>query len=92
MNTMAFQITSLTIVYPTVYSGADERKYQSSASMAFVCVFGGGHRWLAKSPHKDKGPLTRNMLQFDDVTEATPLFTKRTWVLVADLASLRSVR
>ena len=33
---MASQITSLTIVYPTVYSGTDLRKYQSSASLAFV--------------------------------------------------------
>ena len=30
------QITSLTIVYSTVYSGADQRKHQSSASLAFV--------------------------------------------------------
>ena len=36
MGTMASQITSLTIVYPTVYSGADQRKHQSSASLAFV--------------------------------------------------------
>ena len=33
---MASQITSLTIVYSTVYSGADQRKYQSSALLAFV--------------------------------------------------------
>ena len=36
MGTMASQITSLTIVYSTVYSGADQRKRQSSASLAFV--------------------------------------------------------
>ena len=36
MGTMASQITSLTIVYSTVYSGADQRKHQSSASLAFV--------------------------------------------------------
>ena len=35
MSTMASQITSLTIVYSSVYSGADQRKYQSSASLAF---------------------------------------------------------
>ena len=29
-------VTNLTIVYSTVYSGADERKYQSSESLAFV--------------------------------------------------------
>ena len=36
MGTMASQITSLAIVYSTVYSGADQRKHQSSASLAFV--------------------------------------------------------
>ena len=35
MNAMASQITSLTIVYSAVYSGADQRKHQSSASLAF---------------------------------------------------------
>ena len=32
----------LTIIYPTVYSGTGERKYQSSASLAFVIEI---HRW-----------------------------------------------
>ena len=36
MNTMASQIARLTIVYSTVYSGIDKKKYQSSASLAFV--------------------------------------------------------
>ena len=36
MGAIASQITSLTIVYSTVYSGADQRKHQSSASLAFV--------------------------------------------------------
>ena len=35
MGAMASQITSLTIVYSTVYSGVDQRKHQSSASLAF---------------------------------------------------------
>ena len=39
MGVMAYQITSLTIVYATVYSGADQRKHQSSASLAFVREF-----------------------------------------------------
>ena len=38
MGAMASQITSLTIVYTTVYSGADRRKHQSSASLAFARV------------------------------------------------------
>ena len=36
MLAMASQITSLPIVYPTVCSGADKRKHQSSAPLAFV--------------------------------------------------------
>ena len=36
MTTTATQITSLTVVYSIVYSGADQRKHQSSASLAFV--------------------------------------------------------
>ena len=36
MTTLASQITSLTVVYSTVYSGADQSKHQSSASLAFV--------------------------------------------------------
>ena len=36
MTTMASQIPSLTVAYPIVYSGADQRKHQSSVSLAFV--------------------------------------------------------
>ena len=36
MTTMASQITSHTVVYSTVYSDTDQRKHQSSASLAFV--------------------------------------------------------
>ena len=46
MGATAFQITSLTIVYSTVYSGADQRKHQSSVLLAFVC---GIHRWPVNS-------------------------------------------
>ena len=46
----------------TVCSGADQRKHQSSASLAFVR---GIHRWPVNSPHK--GPVTRKMFPFDDV-------------------------
>ena len=60
--TMASQITSLTIVYSTVYSGTDQRKHQSSASLAFVR---GIHRWPVNSPHN--GQVTRKMLPFYDV-------------------------
>ena len=37
MSAIASQITSLTIVYSTVYPGADQSKHQSSVSLAFVC-------------------------------------------------------
>ena len=62
MGAMVSQITSLTIVYSTVYSGADQSKHQSSASLAFVW---GIHRSPVNSPHK--WPVTRKMLPFDDV-------------------------
>ena len=62
MGAMASQITSLTIVYSTVYWGADQRKYQSSALLAFVR---GIHQWLVNSPHK--GPVTWKMFPFDDI-------------------------
>ena len=62
MVVIASQITSLTIIYSTVYSDADQRKHQSSASLAFVR---GIHRWPVNSPHK--GPVTRKMFAFDDV-------------------------
>ena len=62
MSAMAYQFTSLTIVYSTVYSGADQRKHQSFASLAFVR---GIHRWPVNSPYKE--PVTWKMLPFDDV-------------------------
>ena len=62
MTEMASQITSLTIVYLIVYSGTDQIKHQSSASLAFVW---GIHRGPVNSPHK--GPVTRKMFPFDDV-------------------------
>ena len=68
MGAMASQITSLAIVYSTVYSGADQRKHQSSASPAFVR---GIHQWPVNSPHK--WPLMRKMFPFDDVIMNTTL-------------------
>ena len=58
---MASQITSLTIFYSTVYSGAHQRKHQSSASLAFARI----HRWPVNSSHK--GPVTRKMFPLDDI-------------------------
>ena len=62
MVAVASQITSLTIFYSTVYSDADQRKHQSSASLAFVW---GIHRGPVNSPQK--WPVTRKMFPFDDV-------------------------
>ena len=56
MGMIASQITSLTIVYSTVYSDADQRKHQSSGLLAFVW---GIHRSPVNSPHK--WPVTRKM-------------------------------
>ena len=59
MSTMASQFTSPTLVYTTVYSGADQRKHKSSASLAFVW---GIHRWPVNSPHKwPVGPNAENV-------------------------------
>ena len=54
ITTMASQITSLTIVYSTLYSGADQRKHQSSASLAFVW---GIHRdwWIPRTKSQLRG-------------------------------------
>ena len=62
MGAIASQITSLTIVFSTVYLDTDQRKHQSSASLAFVR---GIHRRPVNSPHKR--PVTRKMFPFDDV-------------------------
>ena len=54
MGAIASQITSLTIVYSTVYSDADQRKHQSSASLAFVW---GIHRdwWIPRTKGQLRG-------------------------------------
>ena len=62
MSAMAFQITGVSIVSSTVCSGADQRKYQRTASLAFVR---GIHGWPVASPHNV--PVTRKMFTFDDV-------------------------
>ena len=55
MGAIASQITSLTIVFSVIYLDTDQRKHQSSASLAFVW---GIHRGR---------PVTRKMFPFDDV-------------------------
>ena len=48
MSAMASQITSVLIVYSNVCSGADQRKYQSSAPMACVGEFT-ANRWIPRT-------------------------------------------
>ena len=62
MGAIASQITGLTIVFSIVYLDTDQRKHQSSASLAFVRVI---HRRPVNSPHK--WPVTWKMFPFDDV-------------------------
>ena len=62
IGAMASQITSPTIVYSTIYLGADQRKHQSFASLSFVR---GIHRWPVNTPNKL--PVTQKMSPFDDV-------------------------
>ena len=45
-----------------MYSGVDQRKHQSSASLAFMR---GIHQWPVNSPHR--WPVTRKRFPFDDV-------------------------
>ena len=61
MNMMASQITGVFDCLLNHWFGADQRKHQSSASLAFVM---GIHRWPVNSPNK--GPVTRKMFPFDD--------------------------
>ena len=54
-SAMASQITSPTIINPTIYSGAYQGKHRSSASLAFAM---GIHQWPVNSRHK--GPVRRD--------------------------------
>ena len=90
MGVITSQITSLTIIYSSVYSDADQRKHQSSASLAFVR---GIHRGPMNSPHK--GPVKRKMFPFDDVImngnfAKPPLKFRNVWVITTEI-TLRDV-
>ena len=62
MDWIASQITSLPVVCSIVYSAVNQRRHQSSASLAFVREI---HRGPVNFPHK--WPVTRKMFPFDDV-------------------------
>ena len=70
MTMLASQITSLPVVCSIVYSDVNQRKHQSSASLAFVREI---HRGPVNFPHK--WPVTRKMFPFDDVI-------MRSWIWV----------
>ena len=67
MSTMASQITGVSIVYSTICSDVDQRKHQSSVSLAFLR---GINWWPVNSPHK--GPVMRKMFSLDDVIMKVP--------------------
>ena len=54
MSAMASQISSLTIVYSTFDSGVDQRKHQSSASLASVWGIHLG-RWIPRTKGQSRG-------------------------------------
>ena len=87
MSAIASQITSLAIVYSTVYPGTDEGIYQSSASLDFVR---GIHRWPVNSLHK--WPVTRKMVPFDDVIMSYAVCRShtcwRTWLIDFNIIQL----
>ena len=62
MSAMRLKSPASRLFVQPFFSGADQRKHQSSTPLAFVW---GIHRWLLDSPHK--GPVTRKMFPFDDV-------------------------
>ena len=82
MSAMASQITSLMIVYSTVYSGTDQRKHRSSATLAFMR---GIHRkrasnaenisiwWRHHDIVKYADALLANMVSVDDVFDIASL-------------------
>ena len=68
MTTMASQITSLTVVYSTVYSDADQRKHQSSTSLAFVWEIH-RDRWIPRTKGQLRGKcfhlMTSSWMHFE---------------------------
>ena len=62
MSVKGYQFTGVSIACSTVCSGANQRKHQSSASLAYVR---GNHRSPVHSPHKR--PVTRKIFPFDEV-------------------------
>ena len=97
MTTMASQITSLTVVYSTIYSDADQRKHQSSASLAFVW---GIHRdrWIPRTKGQLRGKCFHLMTSscymrllghYQHAEARRHMYTSVTWVIIiSDYPSL----
>ena len=80
MTTIVSQITSLTIVYLTVYSDANQRKHQSSASLAFVW---GIHRdrWIPRTKGQLRGKCFHLMT-------SSCLFAINIWLEMSDITHI----
>ena len=87
MNEMASQITSLTNVYSSIYSDADQRKHQNYMTLALMR---GIQQWAVNSPHK--GLVTWKMFPFDDIimknkmvswlSYKDPFIIKMVWIIL----------
>ena len=92
MTTMTSQIASLTVVYSTVYSDADQRKHQSSASLAFVW---GIHRdrWIPRTEGQLRGKCFHLMTSscIEKVTPGAQFKSDQTfqWFNLCPLTQLR---
>ena len=71
MTTMASQITRLTVVYSTVYSDADQRERQSSASLAFVWGIQ-RDRWIPRTKDQLRGKCFHLMTSSCDMEMLSP--------------------
>ena len=71
MITMTSQITSLTVVYSTIYSDADQRKHQSSASLAFVWGIR-RDRWIPRTKGQLRGKCFHLMTSSCTETDCHP--------------------
>ena len=74
MSAIRSQISGVSIVCSIVCSGADQRKHQSSASLAFVR---GIPRWPVVYPHE--GPVTRKIFPFHYVIKSDEYMCRQTW-------------
>ena len=65
ISAMVSQISSITIVYSTVYSRRRSKEISKLKALRHWPLWGEIHRWPVNFPHK--GPVTRKKFPFDDV-------------------------